>query len=234
MRMTRERKNMNVGLIVERTFRDSSQPLALPENVPPFTRRPINLNRPNFPSPSPSLRTFDKTYGLSILSIGLSFDERPDETLTEEKYVWHLIENHFSTLDNGNFKRKQNREAVSKKKIKTRRKILESRFDEHSPTIRFDFFVSSTGNRGLISAELNSSVPNLFIFLDINVDRYCCCCCFLPKTRRDLSFLTGLFLKNTSAFDFCFLPENSLLPFSFHCLVLKKSTLSELHHYLRI
>lgn len=87
MRMTRERKNMNVGLIVERTFRDSSQPLALHENVPPFTRRPINLNRPNFPSPSPSLRTFDKTYGLSILSIGLSFDERPDETLTEEKYV---------------------------------------------------------------------------------------------------------------------------------------------------
>lgn len=121
-----------------------------------------------------------------------------------------------------------------RKKIKRRRKILESRFDEHSPTIRFDFFVSSTGNRGLISAELNSSVPNLFIFLDINVDRYCCCCCFLPKTRRDLSFLTGLFFKNTSAFDPCFLPKNSLLPFSFHCFVLKKSTLSELHHYLRI
>lgn len=92
MRMTRERKNMKkkkpVGLIVERTFRDSSQPLALLKTFP-FTRRPINLNRPNFPSPSEpfaTFRTFDKTYG-SVLSMGLSFDERPDETLTGEKYV---------------------------------------------------------------------------------------------------------------------------------------------------
>lgn len=146
--------------------------------------------------------------------------------------IWlKIISQHWITE---NSKESKIERRFQRKKIKRRRKILESRFDEHSPTIRFDFFVSSTGNRGLISAELNSSVPNLFIFLDINVDRYCCCCCFLPKTRRDLSFLTGLFLKNTSAFDPFFLPENSLLPFSFHCFVLKKSTLSELHHYLRI
>lgn len=119
------RRKKRVGLIVERTFRDSSQPLAFLKTFP-FTRRPINLNRPNFPTPSPSLRNFDKTYGSPVLSMGLSFDKRPDETLTGEKYVWHLVENHFSTLDNADPQKKEKptdikRRFQNKKKKKQRR-----------------------------------------------------------------------------------------------------------------
>ena len=213
MRMTRERKNMKkkkpVGLIVERTFRDSSQPLALLKTFP-FTRRPINLNRPNFPSPSPTLRTFDKTYGSSVLSMGLSFDERPDETLTGEKYVWHLVENHFSTLDNGNAdpqskekptdieRRFQKKKEEKKYKVEDQ-KTLKNRLDAHSPTTRFDFFISSTGNRGLIKFRnwmiacricshfwTSTSTALLLLLLFPSGD-----------SRRNLSFLTGS--KNTPA-----------------------------------
>lgn len=226
MRMTRERKNMKkkkpVGLIVERTFRDSSQPLALLKTFP-FTRRPINLNRPNFPSPSPTLRTFDKTYGSSVLSMGLSFDERPDETLTGEKYVWHLVENHFSTLDNGNAdpQSKEKPTDIERRFQKKKRTKIQSRRPKNIEksigrtftydTIRFLHFFDWQSRIDKVS-ELNDSVPNLFTFLDINVDRVTVVVVVSFRRLSTKSFVFDRLEKHPGLFDPCFSLESS--PFS--------------------
>lgn len=94
MRMTRERKSMrkkSVGLIVERTFRDSSQPPFYPPKTPSFATfhqsespKPTKYRPVHF---SESL-TNNKFMNRSYFRSGLSFDETrrdEDETMTVKK-----------------------------------------------------------------------------------------------------------------------------------------------------
>lgn len=99
-----EYEEKSVGLIVERTFRDSSQPLALPKILPFHDVPSIQIPKADqiFRRPVHLSESLTKLMDRPYRSMGLSFDETrrdEDETLT----VKHVGENHVCRFVENNF-----------------------------------------------------------------------------------------------------------------------------------
>lgn len=103
-------------------------------------------------------------------------------------FDWKLFHEFHSSAKN----------EISKRNRRSLRRLKknEKEVNEHSPTTRFDFFVSSTVNRRLISAELNGSVPNLFTYSwTINIDRVTVVVSFWRLSKRLFDFDRLVFAK---------------------------------------
>lgn len=223
--MTRERRRKRTRKVRRfdrgANFTNSGQPLT--PSIPYILFAIPHQSRPRFPFFRPFIKLVDCPYSRWGFF-------RPDRTRLDEmkRNVDHWNSRTAvkgTQIDKGNEKRRRSRNKKEKRNLKFIESIVqrnkrktknESRFARPITYDAFDFFVSSTGNRGLKSAELNGSVPNFFFPPTIVRRPRCCCCCCCSLWR----FSTGTFRFGTSSYEFLFttflsdftIPPSNYLP----------------------